>query len=174
MTHCHSLPSSQSHVVSFSLTFFYPSTQWGVIPAVLPFAFEKASPEFGSVYLSAAYELATFTLVAGDLSTTLIKLPRLPCLLFFSITTGATYATALGFVPMFLQPIWAPVLVIVFALGRFVEAHLLTVVFVTIASTFPPSIKERSTRFVGLADIFCISCGSVVSSYAVGRWAQSC
>jgi hypothetical protein len=94
------------------------------LSAVTPFAMANVSGHGGGAQnLALAYELGAVCMVLGDFSTVFVSLPFLPCLVGFTACVFFVYACAGGLCS---DTRLAPLLVCVFAGGRFLESHLLT------------------------------------------------
>ena len=59
------------------------------------------------------------------------------------------------------------ILVILFGIGRFAEAHMSTSVFNYISGSFPASMKEDAIRFLGLADMIAVTAGTIISALII-------
>lgn len=106
-------------------------------------------------------------LVAGDLSTAFVSL-HIPSLLVIFVTCATLIClTALHLAGMNSSQHMAGVLVALFSCCRFIEAHTLTSTYRTIASTFPPRLREQAARSVGVADQVCFFLGTAITSTVV-------
>jgi hypothetical protein len=142
---------------------------WGMLSAVTPFAMENAALDNkGSYYLAIAYQLAAASLVFGDLSTTLFKLNRALGLILFTSFAAVVYLAALD-VRGFHTPSAAPCLVVIFSLGRFIEAHLVTCTYRAIATEFNVEHREMASRCVGFTEQICTTMGVVTSLVLVNE-----
>lgn len=139
---------------------------WGIITAVIPFAMANSSQGSGSLNLSIAYQIATFMLVAGDLSTTVFKLPILPSLLVFTCFCIVVYSAALTSVG-FDNPAAAPFIILVYSIERFLEAHVVTSTYRAIANDFPIEYKQLASRAVGISDQISTTTGALLSTLIV-------
>jgi hypothetical protein len=139
---------------------------WGIVTAVMPFAMANISSGSGSVNLSIAYQVGAFLLVLGDFSTTCIQLHIFPALICFSAFCFTIYVAAIsgnGF-----QNSAAPAIVIaIFAIGRFLEAHVVTSAYRAIATRFPIVYRQSASRAVGMSDQISTTCGTLLSTLVV-------
>ncbi|CAE7278718.1 unnamed protein product, partial [Symbiodinium microadriaticum] len=125
---------------------------WGMLSAVTPFAMHHAAVGVSDSFLLAlCYEIGCFTLVAGDISTAFVKLPFKIILPMFGILSFVIYLAAFK-CPGFDTPSSGPILVIVFCVGRFMEAHIVTESFRAIATHVPEKHREDASRALGIAD----------------------
>lgn len=99
----------------------------GCITAALPFAIAANSPgdDDGSSNLAIAYEIGSFCLVSGDLTTTLFQLPYRYAVTLYTVFAVVIYVAAFN-LPGFYSPAAAPFIVILYALTQYIEAHTLT------------------------------------------------
>lgn len=140
---------------------------WGMLSAVTPFAMHHAAANVSEYLLLAlAYELGSFTLVLGDLSTMYCKISFKVALTVFTVFTFLIYLAALN-VEGFHSPTSGPVLVIIFSVGRFLEAHVVTSCFRAIASNLPAGQREDASRTLGLVDQVSTALGVIASTIFV-------
>jgi hypothetical protein len=140
---------------------------WGMLSAVTPFAMNHAAVNVSEYLLLAlAYEIGSFTLVVGDISTMYFKMPFNISLLVFTIFTFMIYFAALN-VDGFHTPSSGPLLVIIFSLGRFIEAHIVTSCFRAIANKLPADQREDASRTLGLVDQISTAIGVISSTILV-------
>eukprot|EP01039_Chlorochromonas_danica_P003534 gene3534-3871_t len=139
---------------------------WGIICAMIPFAIANASNGSGSLNLSIAYQLSAFLLVLGDLSTTMIKFPIFPCVLIFTGCCFIVYAAALG-APGFQTSAAAPLLIMIYAIERFVEAHVVTSSYRAVATDIPLEYRQTASRAVGVCDQVSTAVGTLLSTLVV-------
>lgn len=140
---------------------------WGMLSAVTPFAMNHAAVNVSEFLLLAlAYEFGSFALVLGDLSTMYFKMPFNIGLTIFTLFTFTIYFAALN-VEGFHTPSSGPILVVIFSLGRFIEAHLVTSCFRVIANNLPPDQREDASRTLGLVDQLATAFGVLVSTILV-------
>lgn len=140
---------------------------WGMLSAVTPFAMNHAAVNVSQYLLLAlAYEIGSFTLVMGDLSTMYFKMRFDIALTVFTILTFTLYLAALN-VEGFHTPTSGPVLVVVFSVGRFIEAHIVTSCFRAIATHLPPDQREDASRTLGLVDQISTALGVISSTILV-------
>ena len=140
---------------------------WGMLSAVTPFAFNHAAVNISEYLLLAlAYELGSFTLVLGDVSTMYFKMPFNIALTVFTIFTFSIYLAALN-IDGFHTPASGPILVVVFSLGRFIEAHIVTSCFRAIAKNLPAEQREDASRALGLTDQISTALGVISSTILV-------
>jgi hypothetical protein len=139
---------------------------WGIVTAVIPFAMANVSPGSGSVNLSIAYEIAAFLLCAGDFSTTFFQLPVFPSVVAFTAFCFTVYSAAItsqGFTNAA-----APVIVImIYSIERFLEAHVVTSSYRAIATRFPIIYRQSASKAVGISDQVSTACGAIVSTIFV-------
>ena len=57
-----------------------------------------------------------------------------------------------------------PFIIILFSLSRFIEAHMITMIFRTVATRFPPHLREEAARAVALTDQIAFTLGSIILS----------
>jgi hypothetical protein len=140
---------------------------WGMLSAVTPFAMNHAAVNVSEYLLLAlAYELGSFTLVLGDVSTMYFKMPFNIGLTVFTIFTFMIYFAALN-VEGFHTPSSGPILVVIFSLGRFIEAHIVTSCFRAIASHLPAEQRQDASRTLGLVDQISTALGVISSTILV-------
>lgn len=139
---------------------------WGIIVAMIPFAIANSSNGNGSLNLSIAYQLSAFLLVLGDLSTTMIKFPIFPCIIIFTGCCFTVYAAALG-APGFQTSAAAPLLIMIYAIERFVEAHVVTNSYRAVATDIPLEYRETASRAVGVCDQVSTAVGTLLSTLVV-------
>lgn len=140
---------------------------WGMLSAVTPFAMNHAAVNVSEYLLLAlAYEIGSFTLVLGDLSTMYFKMRFNIALTFFTIFTFTIYLAALN-IDGFHTPASGPILVVIFSLGRFIEAHIVTSCFRAIAHNLPPDQREDASRTLGLVDQISTALGVISSTILV-------
>jgi multisubunit Na+/H+ antiporter MnhG subunit len=140
---------------------------WGIISAVTPFAIANASTSGnGSENLGIAYQIAAFALAFGDMSTAMFKLPIFYSLIAFSGLCFTVYSAAVSS-QGFQNPAAGPILIIVYAVERFLEAHVVTSTYRAIATQFSPEHKQLASRAVGIADQVSTTLGTVLSTIVV-------
>lgn len=140
---------------------------WGMLSAVTPFAMNHAAVNVSEYLLLAlAYEFGSFALVLGDLSTMHFKMPFNVGLILFTVFSFTIYLAALN-VEGFHTPASGPILVVIFSLGRFIEAHIVTSCFRAIANNLPPDQREDASRTLGLVDQLATVLGVLVSTILV-------
>jgi hypothetical protein len=93
----------------------------------LPFAIASTSPgdDDGSSNLAIAYEIGSFCLVSGDLTTTLFQLPYRYAVTVYTVSALVIYVAAFN-LPGFYSSAAAPFIVILYAVTQYIEAHILT------------------------------------------------
>jgi hypothetical protein len=145
---------------------------WGMLTAFIPFAMKNSlsagDDGNGSVQLALAIQMAAVCLVAGDLSTKYVKLSIPLCLLVFTVFAVVTYAAATG-ASGFQYEVSGPLLIIVFAMGRFFEAHITTSTYRTIATKVPEEFRSEIARAVGIAEQLMTTFGTVCSTIIVSQ-----
>jgi hypothetical protein len=140
---------------------------FGITAAVIPFAIADGSTTGdGSQYLGIAYPVAAFALAFGDLSTAVFKLPLFYALIAFTALSATIY-TAAGTTQGFQNAAAAPILIAVYAVQRFLEAHIVTSTYRAIATHFAPEHKELASRSVGIADQVSTAAGALLSTMVV-------
>lgn len=141
---------------------------WGMLSALTPFAIDHATVDgsSGSYNLAIAYELAAVCLVLGDYSTTRVQLRFDVLLVLFSIFTVVIYLAAAG-TPGFRTPESAPLLIILYCTSRFMEAHLVTSTYRTIAHTLSADDREPASKAIGIVDQVSTVTGAVLSTLLV-------
>lgn len=140
---------------------------WGMLSAVTPFAMNHAAVNVSEYLLLAlAYEIGSFTLVMGDLSTMYFKMRFNIALTVFTIFTFTIYLAALN-IDGFHSPASGPIMVVIFSLGRFIEAHIVTSCFRAIANNLPPDQREDASRTLGLVDQISTALGVISSTILV-------
>lgn len=143
---------------------------WGMLSALTPFAMANVSANGGAENLATAFQLGTVCLVLGDLSTTQFKLPFARCLLAFTVLAFIVYMCAAGVIR---SPggSAAPVVIVVFATGRLLEAHLLTSAYREIAGAVAVEHREAAARAMGCTDQVMTTLGTILSTVLVSRYA---
>ena len=139
---------------------------WGIVTAVIPFAMANISPGSGSVNLSIAYQIGAFLLVSGDLSTTFFQLPIFPSLIVFSAFCFTIYAAA-GSGAGFQNPAAPIIVIMIFSIERFLEAHVVTSAYRAIATRFPIVHRQMASKAVGISDQVSTTTGALVSTLFV-------
>lgn len=141
---------------------------WGVMTAMMPFAMSNASPNggSGSAHLAIAYQVGAVMLVCGDFSTAFFQLPKFYAIVVYTAIVITLYSCALGS-PSFQTEAAAPILIFIFGIQRFTEAHLLTSSYRSIATRFPLKYRQIASRSVGTADQVFTTLGAVLSTLVV-------
>ncbi len=142
---------------------------WGLMTAFIPFAMDYASgDENSSENLAIAYQVSAVTLLLGDLSTTLFKLPISYSICIFTICSFTVNSAAFSTnEDNFDKPGVVGLVIFMFVFARFLEAHLLTTTYRIIATTFPPDLREECSRHVGLVDQIFTTVGTILSTSIV-------
>eukprot|EP01034_Spumella_vulgaris_P027255 gene27255-33947_t len=139
---------------------------WGIIVAIMPFAISAVSPGNGSYNLAIAYELGAVLLVCGDMSTTLFRMPMFGGIVAFTAFCFTIYIAALG-TPGYNTAAAAPILILIFSVERFIEAHLVTSAYRAIATEFPIADRQAASRAVGICDQVSTTVGAILSTLVV-------
>ncbi len=139
---------------------------WGVVVAMMPFAIANSSSGSGSQNLAIAYQLGAVLLVSGDLSTTLFRMPMLFGAAVFSAFCFTIYLAALN-LDGFHTAAAPGILITIFAVERFIEAHLVTTAYRAIATEFPLEHRQPASRAVGVADQVSTAFGAILSTLVV-------
>lgn len=139
---------------------------WGILSAMIPFAVANAYNSNGSGNLGIAYQVGSVLLVLGDLSTTLFKLNLLKGTIVFTILSIVIYIAAMN-TPGFHSAASGPIIIVLFAIVRFIESHLVTVSLRAIATDFPLVHREQASRAVGISNQVCTTIGAVLSTLVV-------
>ena len=143
---------------------------WGMVTAVSPFAFQNVSvPGEGSNSLGLAYEIGAVCLMLGDFSTTFGFIPVKYAIALFTFFTSMIYISAMNVLPVH-STIGSSLLILSFSLGKFFEAHLVTSIYIKVASNFSASEREDAARAVGISDQIFTTMGSIMSSLLVARF----
>lgn len=122
---------------------------WGVLSSIIPLAMRNSSLNDGSYLLALSYEIGGMALVLGDFSTIFISIPIPVCLCVFTLSCSILYiaaASSTGFEGI------GPFLVFLFALCRFLEAHVITSSFRKVATVVSRNYVEVAARTLGLYD----------------------
>lgn len=139
---------------------------WGILSAMIPFAVSNAYNSDGSGNLGIAYQVAGVLFVMGDLSTIILKLNLLKGTIVFTILSIVIYIAAMG-TPGFHSAASGPIIIVLFAIVRFLESHLVTVTLRAIATDFPLVHRELASRAVGISNQVCTTIGAVLSTLVV-------
>lgn len=139
---------------------------WGILSAMIPFAVANAYGSNGSGNLGIALQVGAVLLVLGDLSTTVVKLNLLKGTIVFSIFCLVIYIAALN-AKGFRSDASGPIVIIIFSIVRFIEAHLVTVSLRAIATDFPLAHREIASRAVGISNQVCTTLGAILSTAVV-------
>lgn len=140
---------------------------WGMLSAIAPFAMDFAAVNVSEYLLLAlAYEIGAVALVLGDFSTLYFKMPFKIILPIFTVASFMVYLAALN-VEGFQTSASGPALVVCFSVGRFIEAHVLTSSFRTIASNLPPGQRDEASRLLGLCDQISSTLGIITSTVLI-------
>jgi hypothetical protein len=143
--------------------------QWGVLSAVAPFAMANVSPHGGALTLSIGFQFGALGLLAGDLSTVYFRVPLRFCVPVFTICALILYACALGWIGYF-SPAAPPLLIIVWSISRFFEAHVATSAYRYVATEFPFEHREAAARACGLTDQVCTTVGTIISTTIISSF----
>ena len=157
------LPFILPYILSVAFVDF---NTWGLLSSFVPFAFSETSNHGGALYLAVAYEAGAVALVVGDLSTIYFKIPFKYATTLFAMCAFLLYLAAAGV----FAPNAAPVLVIVFCVCRFLEAHIITTVYRIIASQVRPEYKEIAARTLGVVDQIIQTSGTILSVTLVSQY----
>lgn len=145
---------------------------WGMLSALTPFAMHHAANGVSDSFLLAlCYEIGCFTLVAGDVSTAFVRFPFRIVLPLFGILSLVIYLAAFK-CPGFGTVASGPILVVVFCVGRFIEAHIVTECFRAIATHVPKLHREEASRALGIADQVSTVLGVVSSTVLVSQFSS--
>jgi hypothetical protein len=145
---------------------------WGMLSALTPFAMHHAANGVSDSFLLAlCYEIGCFTLVAGDVSTAFVRFPFKIVLPMFGVLSFVIYLAAFK-CPGFDTLASGPILVIVFCIGRFIEAHIVTECFRAIATHVPKLHREEASRALGIADQISTVLGVVSSTVLVSQFSS--
>ena len=139
---------------------------WGILSAMIPFAVSNAYNNSGSGNLGIALQIASVLLVIGDVSTTIFKLNLLKGTIVFTILSIVIYCAALNS-PGMNTPATGPIIIVIFAIVRFIESHLVTTSLRAIATDFPLIHREIASRAVGISNQVCTTCGALLSTLVV-------
>jgi len=150
---------------------------WGMLSAVYPFAVEYSTisrsgsevSQSSAENLSIALQVAAVCLVAGDFSTTKLRLPFDVCLTVFTFLVFVIYLAASDLVPgLFQTSAAAPLIIAIFCFGRFLEAHMVTTTY-RVAGLYPLEQREDVSQAIGAADQFFTVLGAVFSTVLVSQ-----
>jgi hypothetical protein len=145
---------------------------WGMLSAFIPFAIKNSLPpgndSNGSFELSLAIQLAGLCLVLGDVSTKFVKLSIPLCLIAFTVFSFTIYCAALG-ASGFETNVASPLMIFIFAAGRFFEAHIATSTYRTIATKVPEEYRADVARAVGIAEQLMTTFGTICSTIVVSQ-----
>lgn len=139
---------------------------WGIISAIIPFAIANAFNSTGAGVLNLALVVGAITLTLGDLSTVLFHLHILWGTVMFSILCLVLYIATFN-PPGFHSAAAGPMIIIVYGIGRFLEAHLVTISLRKVASRFPLIHREPASRAIGISNQICSTAGAVFSTIIV-------
>jgi len=139
---------------------------WGIISAIIPFAVANAFNSTGAGILNVALVVGAITLTLGDLSTVLFHLNIMVGSILFTITSIVLYIATFN-PPGFYSAAAGPIIIIVYAVGRFLEAHLVTISLRAVASKFPLIYREPASRAIGISNQICSTAGAVFSTIIV-------
>jgi hypothetical protein len=135
---------------------------WGLVTSLTPFAMSAASNGSGSIQLATAYQLGAIALVCGDVSTTFFKIPIYIGVLIFSACCINIYVAS-GGGRGYDTPAAAPILICIFTLQRFVESHMITSTYRSVATVFSAETREAASRAVGMIDMLSTTAGAIIS-----------
>ena len=145
---------------------------WGMVTAVSPFAFQNVSVSGeGSNSLGLAYEIGAVCLMLGDFSTTFGFIPVKYAIALFTFFTSMIYISAMNVLSVH-STIGSSLLIVSFAFGKFFEAHLVTSIYIKVASSFNANEREDAARAVGITDQIFTTMGSIMSSLLVANLAS--
>lgn len=143
---------------------------WGLLSAFTPFAMKNASEHGGAEFLALAYQIGGLGLVLGDYSTIYFRLNFKLLFFVYSCLAMTIYVGASGLVDYHTAPA-APILIICYSVIRFLEAHIITTCFRSVASEVPTEKKDVASRFVGLMDQIVQTFGTIFSTILVSQYA---
>jgi hypothetical protein len=139
---------------------------WGMLSAVGPFAMFNTSYGGGALNLAIAYELGSFSLFFGDFSTIYFRLPFFYSLIIFTSFAFTLYVYA-SFNTIGFDRSTAPILIAIWTIGRYLEAHMLTSCYRAVAVEVPFEHRESAARAVGLFDQIFTTVGAILSTTLV-------
>lgn len=139
---------------------------WGMLSAIGPFAMYNTSYGGGALNLAIALEMGSFALFFGDLSTVYFRLPFFYSLIAFSAFCFTVYIYA-SFNYISFNRSTAPIVIAVWTIGRYLEAHMLTTCYRAVAVEVPLEHRESAARAVGLFDQIFTTIGAVISTVLV-------
>jgi hypothetical protein len=142
---------------------------WGIMPGILPLSLDNTtSGGNGSFNLSVAYQVEAFFFLFGDLSTAKITFSFSYGLLLFLIFSFVIYCAAIDSSnDSYRNSAAGPILIILFSFSRFIESHMITMTYRTIATRFPPHLREEATRAIALTDQISTALGSIILSLSI-------
>lgn len=143
--------------------------QWGILSAVVPFAMASVSKHGGSLTLSIAYQFGALGLLAGDLSTVYFRVPLHVCVIVFTISALILYGCALHLISS-TSSAAPPLLIVVWTISRYFEAHVSTSTYRCIATEFPIEHREAAARACGLTDQVCTTLGTIISTTIISSY----
>lgn len=144
---------------------------WGFLSSVTPFAFASSTAGLGSENLATAYELGSLALVLGDLSTTRFHIPFHISLVAFLALAACVYAAAMG-APALHTSAAGPFLIFAFSLSRFLEAHIVTAAYRSVAAILGPLEREHGARSIGIIDLASTTLGSITSTLLINSFVR--
>ena len=130
-----------------------------------------ATTDGGAKYLAMAYQLGSIALILGDLSTIYFRIPFRLAVFVFTTFAFTLYVAASGAADFHTQAT-APFLVVLFSLCRFLEAHLLTSSYRSIAVEVDVQYRETAARTVSLCDLIIQTMGAALSTAVVASTAH--
>ena len=139
---------------------------WGIISAIIPFAVANAFDNDGAFLLNVALVVGAVMLTMGDLSTVLFHVHIMSGTVLFSILSLVLYIATFN-PPGFHSSAAGPIIIVVYALTRFFEAHLVTISLRAVATKFPLIYREPASRAIGISNQVCSTAGAVFSTIIV-------
>ena len=112
------------------------------------------------------YEVGSFSLLAGDLSTALFRVPFVIGVIIYTAMALTIYLAAAN-LEGFHTGSAGGILIVVNAICKFMESHLVTSVYRTIATLIPLEFREKSARTCGITEQVATTIGAVISSIIV-------
>ncbi len=118
--------------------------------------------------LATAYQVGSVALIFGDMSTTITTFNIRYALIFYTacavfIYVVSSYINSDNSNSNLHSKTMSVLLIIVFAMNRFIEAHLITAIYRLIAKKFSKGIRENASRSIGISDQSSTIFGAIIA-----------
>ena len=148
---------------------------WGLLPSIIPFSFKIVSEGFssdnGSGNLAIAFQIGAVCCLFGELGTVVFKTRLGLASLVFLTCASICYAAVFSSSFYHIENVSASVLIVCYAIVRFLESNLLTTCYRQVAG-FPACYREKCIRLVGVCDQICTTVAVIILTIIVSQVAH--